>query len=401
MKKDKFESYSWLIFSDEDAQAQAGIRRRRSMTAAAAVLVVSVLVFGAISFLSAGSTEDLGKLLKRSGETRDIDVVLELGYKDISVRQELGLSVLPQEIDRQAAERMFDECETWIRSLFAEGLDFPEKAPNGVSITWEDTDPAYLEMEGPGEQVFIAQLGVGEYFRASEFTAVLDPSDENYRASLAALAEKIADDLSRNAKGSFLELPESSGNVSLSWSLPEKSVPLAIIAAGALLALFIWMRRDDAAERELKKRRQQLEYELPNMSFQMILLLNAGLVAESAFARITQQNAQSRNPLYRAFRDIKRSAQAKNVSFISELYRYARRSGSPDLMRFATLAAEHAGRGASLADKLEQERAQMWNSRVSAAKARVKEAETKLCFPLMLLLVALIIITAAPSFLSM
>ena len=54
-----------------------------------------------------------------------------------------------------------------------------------------------------------------------------------------------------------------------------------------------------------------------------------------------------------------------------------------------------------LAGKLEQERDRMWNFRVTNAKAKIKEAETRLCFPLVLLLLALIIITAAPSFMNM
>ena len=43
----------------------------------------------------------------------------------------------------------------------------------------------------------------------------------------------------------------------------------------------------------------------------------------------------------------------------------------------------------------------MWDLRMANAKSKVKEAETKLCFPLVLLLLALIIITAAPSFMNM
>ena len=161
------------------------------------------------------------------------------------------------------------------------------------------------------------------------------------------------------------------------------------------------MSRDDAAEKRLKNRRRMLEAEISNMIFRMILLLNAGLIAESAFAKITEQSAHDGNPLYRAFRDIKMSAEKKNTSFVNELYSFAKASDSQDLLRFAALAYEHSGSGAELAGKLEQERDRMWNTRITDAKARIKEAETKLCFPLVLLLVALIIITAAPSFMSM
>ncbi|MBR5731608.1 MAG: type II secretion system F family protein, partial [Firmicutes bacterium] len=153
--------------------------------------------------------------------------------------------------------------------------------------------------------------------------------------------------------------------------------------------------------RMMKKRKQSFERELPNMIFRFILLLNAGMIAEGAFSQLVEQTSASDQPLYRAMRDIKAASLKKNVSFISELSSYAKRSGSPDLLRFASMAEEHAGRGSELADKLEKERAQMRSVRMLAARARVKEAETKLCFPLVLLLLALILITAAPSFLAM
>ena len=188
---------------------------------------------------------------------------------------------------------------------------------------------------------------------------------------------------------------------SLSWRSVKRQAPVYVIALGAFAAVFIWMSRDDAAEKRLKNRRRMLEAEISNMIFRMILLLNAGLIAESAFAKITEQSAHDGNPLYRAFRDIKMSAEKKNTSFVNELYSFAKASDSQDLLRFAALAYEHSGSGAELAGKLEQERDRMWNTRITDDKARIKEAETKLCFPLVLLLVALIIITAAPSFMSM
>ena len=161
------------------------------------------------------------------------------------------------------------------------------------------------------------------------------------------------------------------------------------------------MSRDDAEKRSWKKRRAAFENEIPAMSFQVMLLLNAGLIAESAFTQLIAQTAGEQGILYRIFRDIKQRSLQRNVPFISELYDFARGSHCGSLLRFALLVKEHASRGASLADKLEQERNMMLGSRMSSARAKVKEAETKLCLPLILLLISLIIITAVPSFMAM
>ena len=178
-------------------------------------------------------------------------------------------------------------------------------------------------------------------------------------------------------------------------------LPGLVLLASGFAAVFVWFKRDDSAKKKMERRRKAFELQIPDMSLQMILLLNAGLVVESAFAELLSRGSADDGPLYTIFRDLKALSRAKNTSFVTELYCYARKAASADLMRFATLVYEHAGRGSSLADKLEREREMQSSGRMSAARAKVRQAETRLCFPLILLLIALIIITALPSFMSM
>ncbi len=398
-KRTKLSGYGWLVFSDEDAGAQ---KKRRSVIAAAAasaVIAVSVLVF--VLIRPDGGGEYPIWALEREESDREVELLLHMDYNGYVLDRELNISVLPQRIDAQAAEELFDECEDWLSEELKNGPVFPQISPGGVSLTWQDTELNALGIDGPSDIVLTVQMGAGEYTRVSEFTTRFHPEAEDYERSLDMLSGKLGEDLSSDTDGGSLLLPDSAGGASLSWRSAKKQVPVYVMALGAFAAVFIWMSRDAAAEKRMENRRRLLEAELSNMIFRMILLLNAGLIAESAFAKITEQSAQDRNPLYRAFRDIKMSAEKKNTSFVNELYSFAKASGSPDLLRFAALAYEHAGSGAELAGKLEQERDRMWNTRITGAKAKIKEAETKLCFPLVLLLAALIIITAAPSFMSM
>ena len=398
-KRTKPDRYGWLVFSDEDAGAQKKKRSAIAAAAASAVIAVSVLVF--VLIRPAGGGEDSIAALERGNSDREVELLLHMDYNGYVLDRELNISVLPQRIDAQAAEELFDECEDWLSEELKNGPVFPQTGPGGVSLTWQDTDLNALGIDGPSDIVLTVQMGAGEYTRVSGFTVRFDPAAEDYEKSLDALSGKLGEDLSSNSDGGSLLLPDSAEGASLSWRSVKRQAPVYVIALGAFAAVFIWMSRDDAAEKRLKNRRRMLEAEISNMIFRMILLLNAGLIVESAFAKITEQSAHDGNPLYRAFRDIKMSAEKKNTSFVNELYSFAKASDSQDLLRFAALAYEHSGSGAELAGKLEQERDRMWNTRITDAKARIKEAETKLCFPLVLLLVALIIITAAPSFMSM
>ena len=397
----RLSAYGWLVFSDEDARSAGKKRAVTAAAAAFAVLLASVAAFTLSGGGEVPAEEDLVPILERGGSDREVELLLHMDYNGHVLDREMSISVLPQRVDAQKADELFDACEEWLSEELKNGPVFPQTGPGGVTLTWQETEISCLGMEGPSDVVLTVQMGAGEYSRVSEVTAFFDPTPEDYENSLAALSDRLADDLSSDAEDAVLSLPDSADGASLSWSPVRKQAPAYIIAVGAFAAVFIWMSRDEAAERRLKKRRRQLEAELPNMIFRMMLLLNAGLIAESAFAKITEQSSGDRDPLYRAFRDIKMSAEKKNTSFVNELYAFAKASDSADLLRFATLASEHAGSGAELAGKLEQERDRMWNFRVMNARSKIKEAETRLCFPLVLLLAALILITAAPSFMSM
>ncbi len=400
-KQSKLAAYKWLVFSDEDARSALRKRTAAAAAAAGAVLAASVIAFLLVRSGVRNVPEDIAPLLERGESGKDVELLLHMDYNGHVLDREISISVLPRRVDAEKADELFDACEEWLAEELKNGPTFPKTGPGGVTLTWQEEQIDCLGIDGPADIVLTVQLGAGEYTRVSEVTVRFDPAAEDYEKSLALLSERLGEDLSSDAEGSVLSLPADAEGASLTWSAVKKQVPAYVIAIGAFAAAFIWLSRDDAAERRLRKRRSMLEAELPNMIFRMMLLLNAGLIAESAFAKITEQSSEDRNPLYRAFRDIKMSAEKKNTSFVNELHSFAKASDSADLLRFASLAAEHAGSGAELAGKLEQERDRMWNFRVTNAKAKIKEAETKLCFPLVLLLLALIIITAAPSFMSM
>ncbi len=154
-------------------------------------------------------------------------------------------------------------------------------------------------------------------------------------------------------------------------------------------------------KKELQRRMEHFRREFPNMVLQLTLLLNAGLILDAAFDEVLESRREDPHILYRLLGELRDGCRRTNASFVRELYRLAGRSRDRDLIRFATLAAEHQGRGSELSERLEREKDHLWSSRLAAAKASAREAETKLCFPLMLLLIAIVIISIAPALMEM
>jgi len=146
---------------------------------------------------------------------------------------------------------------------------------------------------------------------------------------------------------------------------------------------------------------RSIESELTNLSLQLGLYLDAGLVVSAAFDEIINQNSDNEKILYKVLNIYNNECKINNNALINELLIFSQYIKSKAMMRFTSLVLDNKSKGNALADKLDKEREQMQNARLSLAKAKAKEAETKLCFPLMLLLISLIIICSAPALMQM
>ncbi len=146
---------------------------------------------------------------------------------------------------------------------------------------------------------------------------------------------------------------------------------------------------------------RSIEGELTNLSLQLTLFLDAGLVVSSAFDELVELNKNNEKTLYKLLRALNVECKEKNLPLINELFIFSQKIKSKSLMRFSSLVLDNKSKGSALSEKLDKERAQMQNSRLNLAKGKAREAETKLCFPLMLLLISLITICSAPALMQM
>ena len=248
----------------------------------------------------------------------------------------------------------------------------------------------------------------GETLSLSDDVTVLpkdyEDEDEIVRqpeSFLEAFSRKLIKEINGSTDGEYVSLPTEKDGVLINWKLPGDEIPTWIFGICILLCFFIYFTRYDSLKKKEKLLKAEFVAELPNMILQYILMLNAGLISEFAFEELINQNLQSKNYLYKVFSSLLQKARSTNSSFVSEMYSFASYFGNKEFLRFSTMCIEHSHSGSELASKLEQERNSSWNSMLNAAKAKAKEAETKLCFPLMLLLVALVIICITPAMLEM
>ena len=419
------ESFGFLQEAGEDIpeQLDAAIRRTERVLT---LIAAAALVLFALAAVLGKDPADLPEALRRpapdEGQTA-ADLLLELSHGGISVEQEVALEIPPRTWTRIEANALFDRCEAEIRELWTKkeidtgalqgDIPLPLSSRDGtVSIAWGSSDPARISEEGkadlvgaaPGDVVTLAAvMTAGEHSRRKDYDITLAPSERtDWEGSLRQEADDLVQNLPSSLSDTAQILPaQSRFGAQARWTLRKDGLPWEIPAFFFLLGTAVFFSRTDGVKRRLKRQRTAFEQEIPNMTMQMILLLDAGLTVETAFSRLIEENSGNGNPLYRSFAHLDAESRSTNMPFVNLLYVYARQSGMRDLIRFASLALDCSGRGSELAEKLDRERQQLWSGRLNLAKAKAREAETKLSLPLMLLLLVMVVIAISPALLEL
>lgn len=196
-------------------------------------------------------------------------------------------------------------------------------------------------------------------------------------------------------------LPETRDGIELTWKRKGTNYVLP-----ALLALsFVYFARWEG-KRERKKRaeadaRREIERAYPGFIDELLLYLNAGLVLQSAVYRIAEAHKNDPNPFYEAVQRICEEAEEKNVPIRTGFRIFAREKQIPSLLRFSAVLDDGVLKGTDIAEKLEVEAMLLRSSVLRSAEERGRKAETKLAFPMALLLGALLLITLSPVLLEM
>jgi len=158
---------------------------------------------------------------------------------------------------------------------------------------------------------------------------------------------------------------------------------------------------DRELEEKVKNRRIQMLIDFPEFLNKLALLVNAGMTISGAIEKITidarNLGISVKRTLYgeleKTWNEIK-----LGKSEIKAYEDFAKRCRLPEITRFTSVLIQNLRRGSTeLVAILKLQSVECWISRKNAARILGEEAETKLLFPMMLMLVAILIIVIAPS----
>lgn len=242
------------------------------------------------------------------------------------------------------------------------------------------------------------------FFEGEKVKKQEKPTDTNEAKSLQMELQYLADQISQSDK-EIVALPKATEDgLALKWQRDERYEKSFVLFILAPIVLFLFYRMEkERHQKIIAEQMHSIRCELPAMNSQLLLLLNSGLIFNDAFNRIGEsylRRDKKISHLGKVILDIMEKSKKTNISLVLSFDEEAKRLGIKELSRMSGIILDNQYKGVSLKDKLSNERELLWNQRKKMAEERGKLAETKLAFPLAILLMVLIVVTSAPAILQ-
>ena len=227
--------------------------------------------------------------------------------------------------------------------------------------------------------------------------------DEEEGYSEESLFEsEIQDLLSRlsASKGRRIMLPSKlTDGTRLVWRKGGSGAQLFMILMAPVLIWLIYADGEKKKHDLRRNREMSVEKELPAFTGHLLLLLGSGLIFRDAFAKIADgYRGKGRNTYFeREILAIEDETGSGVSDIVTVLTRKAEEMGSSRFSRLTGVIRDNQLKGVDVSGKLKTESEILWDLRKKNAEERGRLAETKLTAPLAVLLMVLVLVTAAPA----
>ena len=232
-------------------------------------------------------------------------------------------------------------------------------------------------------------------------------SGNNREAEIEAEVDSLISEI-EYSKEKKIRLPSKlHDGTSIKWTGAERkagSVGLMITLLYA--ALVVIMTLDAAKEDKTEaEERKAILRGLPRFCNQLYLMMNAGLILSDAFDTITAsyrgRKVESLSSFERDLAGLREATCGHRISTAHVINEYAVRHDVKEMIRISAILSENEKRGSDVIESLARESRYLWDERKIVARESGKAIDTKMSYPLGLLLIVLIVITIAPALLNM
>lgn len=321
-------------------------------------------------------------------------------------------------LSRDEAELVFPEIMSLLqeRILGENGsLDFVNQDLNlvrtlpeyGLSVKWESERPEVISSLGAVQQVeterqvFLrAGLSNAVYDTKVEFPVTVVPREvSSIERFIKALEEMVMEYPERPD----IRLPETFEGNQLSYHMEDESRNGIFLVLGVAAAACFYLKEKQDRETAKKAREKSLMLDYSELVSGFLVLTGAGYPPGRALKRLLENARKRQNCISPVYEEIEITVNQMETG-LSELRAYGefgRRCGLHCYVKFASLLESSLQTGGkNLRQLLNEEVESAFLQRKELARRQGEEASTKLLFPMFLMLGVVMVMVAAPAFLS-
>lgn len=232
-------------------------------------------------------------------------------------------------------------------------------------------------------------------------------SDEDREAAIDAAIDSIISEIEYSKEKKVILPSKLPDGTAITWEAAERSagsmtVIIPLIYAALVVVMAVSAAREDKTGSEERK---AILRGLPRFCNQLFLMMNAGLILSDAFDTIAgsylEMDEKSMSSFERDLTELRTATCGHRISTAHVINEYAVRHDVKELIRISTILNENEKRGSDVIENLARESRYLWDERKTVARECGKAIDTKMSYPLGLLLILLIVITIAPALLNM
>ncbi|HHU17714.1 MAG TPA: hypothetical protein GXZ70_05780 [Clostridiales bacterium] len=428
-------------YGSKDCSQEIKLKKIRTMQAY--IILFSVFILTALVSIAGQAMERKEiNIIERPfyGEkTKSVPIEVQVLYKDYVIKKNLNLKVKHKEATKKEKVKLLQNYgKSLENSILGKNESLKEITgplnlisrdhATGITIVWTSDTPEVVNNKG---EVDLLKAEVDQCVELQALMTIDDisitkkfqlnisrnASSEEYEKSLEKRLQSVVNKITADNVGTYIALPSKIGDsIQVRWFNKSEDNTTLLVIVFILGFLIIYFKRYDQINKEIKEMEESIMRDLPEFMNKLVLLLNAGLVVSSAFKKIAEDYddtyntykakntsimSSNKRALYSEVSDIQKKVSQTNLSLIKELQEFSQRSGVRELVRMTAVISDNWDKGSVLAEKLEGESNLLWISRKKRAEEKGKLAETKLTFPLVILLIVLIMVTIAPALMEL
>lgn len=189
----------------------------------------------------------------------------------------------------------------------------------------------------------------------------------------------------------------------LIWTVDKKGMIPKALFLFPIIPIGIVVYSESEKRKKGINRINSIRWSIPSFTHQVVLYMNSGLIIPDIMTKLFMRYSESNNN--NALEDMVinayKNSEVMHMESIAVLQKYADESSVSEFMRIVAIISDGQIKGVDIRGKLENESKILWHDRKKTAEERGHIAESKLAVPLSILLLVLMLITAAPAMMEL